>query len=263
MKKKIIISDYGWLETPIERSWIKKLTIDYLIFDKKNRLPDHPKIRKQKNVGQNIYDIFDYIYQNYDQLEDILIFCRACIMFPKNRPRPYSNGNCAEEKFFKLIENHKLTEIHDYENQNHNGYSSFIKNNDEFYEINTSWYLKKHKPKYFFSFNNFMKFMFHDYKNLKYLRFSPGGAYLVPKENITYYTRDFYKIIRKFLSWDIVIGDAHILERALFYIFSNKYNQKERYSKVFVFVNQIKTFFIYWIIYKPIEIFRYVIRFKK
>jgi hypothetical protein len=256
MKKKIIISDYGWLETPIEKSWIKKLSIDYLILDKKGGLPDHLKIKKQKNVGQNIYDIFDYIYQNYDQLEDILIFCRACIMFPKNRPWPYSNGNCSEDKFFNLIENENLTEIHDYETHYHDGYSSYIGKDNEFNEINTSWYLKKHKARYFYSFNHFMNFMFSNYSNLKYIRFSPGGAYVIPKKNILFYSRNFYKNIRRFLSWDIVIGDAHILERSLYYIFSNKYHERKKYSEYKIFFNQILSFLIYHIIYKSYDLIK-------
>ena len=101
MNKKIIISDYGWLDIPIENSWLKKLSINYLIFDKKHRLPTSFQVVHQKNVGQNIYDIFDYIYQNYNNLEEILIFCRACIMFPKNRPDV--NGNCSENKFLVLF----------------------------------------------------------------------------------------------------------------------------------------------------------------
>ena len=42
-----------------------------------------------------------------------------------------------------------------------------------------------------------MKFMFKDYKNLKYLRFSPGGAYVIPKKNILVYEK-FYENIRFF-----------------------------------------------------------------
>ena len=45
MNKKIIISDYGWLDIPIENSWLKKLSINYLIFDKKYCL---------KKAGKNL-----------------------------------------------------------------------------------------------------------------------------------------------------------------------------------------------------------------
>ena len=88
MKKKIIVSDYGWLDLPIEKSWIFKTKLDFHILDKKHRIKLDKNISHQKNVGQNIYDIFDYIYKNYDDLEDILI-CRGCIMFPKNRKDLY------------------------------------------------------------------------------------------------------------------------------------------------------------------------------
>ena len=161
----------------------------------------------------------------------------------------------ALKKFFKLIKNNSLTELHDYETEYQDGHSSYIKNNDQFYEINTSWYLKKHKPKFFYSFNHFMKFMFKDYKNLKYLRFSPGGAYVIPKKNILVYEK-FYENIRFFLSWDVVIGEAHILERALYYIFSNSYEAKIDISKMMIRVNIFNTMCIYWLIYKPIDMLK-------
>jgi len=248
LKKKLIISDYGWIHYPIEESWISETELDYLILDKKHRLPINNKIVHQKNVGQNIYDIFDYIYKNYENLEDVLIFCRGCIMYPKNRSKPLSNGNCSKNKFFRLIKKNDFTEIHDYENEYQDGISAYIGNDGGYYEINRPWYLKKHRPKYFYSLNSFMNFFFKNYHKLKYVRFSPGGSYIINKERIYFYPKEFYLKIKEILSWGIVIGDAHILERSLFLIFSNEYYYKKR-NYLHLLYYQAKTFCVYWFFY--------------
>ena len=108
-----------------------------------------------------------------------------------------------------------------------------------------------------------MHFMFSNYSNLKYLRFSPGGAYVIPKKNILFYSRNFYKSIRRFLSWGIVIGDAHILERSLYYIFSNQYHERKKYYEIKIFFNQILSFLIYHIIYKPYDLIKNAFRFQR
>lgn len=255
MKKKIIISDYGWLPENIHESWLAKANFDFKIYDKKHRLDlrKYKEVIYQKNVGQNIYDILDHIVENYYNLDDFTIFCRACIMFPKNRKKPLSNGNCSEQKFFKLIKNEQFTEIHDYETEKQNGKSSFIGEDGGYYEKNTSWYLRKHKPKYFITFNLFMNYMFSNYEKLNYIRFSPGAAYLIPKKNILFYDIKFYKIIKKFVSWDIVVGDAHIVERAMYYIFSNTYIQRKNNSHIFLYLNKLLVITVYFLIYLPIE----------
>ena len=88
------------------------------------------------------------------------------------------------------------------------------------------------------------------------MRFSPGGAYVIPKKNILVYEKKFYENIRFFLSWDVVIGEAHILERALYYIFSNSYEAKIDISKMMIRVNIFNTMCIYWLIYKPIDMLK-------
>lgn len=256
MKKKLIITDYGFLPDNLNESSVYKTNLDYLIYDRKHRLNQSKfkNIKYQKNLGQNIYDIFDYIVDNYDNLEDILIFCKGSVMFPKNRNKPLPNGHCSEEKFFKLIKESKLTEIHDYENSVKQSKSAFIDYDGSYNEINNSWYLRKHKPKYFISFNLFMEYMFEDYKVEKYNRFSPGGNYIVPKNNILFYDKFFYIKLKKFVSWGAIVGDAHTIERALFLIFSNKYKQKKYFSKNKLIFNKFLSFVIYHIIYLPLEI---------
>ena len=101
----LVVSDYNWLPENLEESWIHKLTNNYFIYDRYHRFKETDKIKHQKNVGQNIYDIFDFISTNYDNLPDVTIFCRATVFNQKDTGTPrydengkvISNGNCEYE----------------------------------------------------------------------------------------------------------------------------------------------------------------------
>jgi hypothetical protein len=60
-KNFVVASDYNWLPENIEDSWVHKYTDNYLIYDKFHRFKESDKIKHQLNVGQNIYDMFDFI----------------------------------------------------------------------------------------------------------------------------------------------------------------------------------------------------------
>ena len=57
-----VLSDYNWLPEDVENSWVTKYTDNYLILDRYHRYQESEKIKWQDNLGQNVYDIFDFIY---------------------------------------------------------------------------------------------------------------------------------------------------------------------------------------------------------
>ena len=129
-KNFLVVSDYNWIPDDIEESWISKYTDNYLIYDKYHRdcWKDCEKVIRQRNVGQNHYDMFDYIFTNYDDLPENIIFCRASLFFPKGEktsPSPERNastGNYNEEDFAKNCNNTWLTELHDFGQEAHDPY---------------------------------------------------------------------------------------------------------------------------------------------
>lgn len=230
-KNFLVVSDYNWLPDNLKDSWVEKYSDNYIIFDKFHRYEVSDKVIHQKNVGQNIYDMLDFIINNYDNLPDVTIFCRSCIMFPKGRPKPHSNGNCSEEVFLSLVNNECFTELHDFGPEVHNGYSSKLDIDGGYLEINNDWWFKIIKSRYFVSLNDFFKDVFVNPELSEYIRFSPGANYIVPKENILKYEKYFYIRLREYVSWDIVIGEAHMLERALYIIFKKNLEIKKKYKK--------------------------------
>lgn len=234
----LVISDYNWLPDNIEDSWIPKYTDNYLIYDKFHRdiWKDNPKVIKQKNIGQNIYDMFDFIITHYDNLPENSIFCRSCIFYPKGRQKPLTNGNCNEERFITLCNNNTFTELHDEGPDTvpkyHGYHGSKVDENDgtAFLEINNSWFSNHIPSKYFKNTDDFLRDVYKNPILTEYMRFSPGACYLIPKTNILKYPKKFYEEIIKLLTWDVVVCEAHILERCIYTFFTCDWELNDKYK---------------------------------
>ena len=235
----LVVSDYKWLPEDLEESWVHKWTDNYLIYDRAHRFQESDRVKHQINVGQNIFDIFYFIIDNYDNLPDTTIFCRACLMFPKGREKPLSSGNCSEKNVLKLINNSSFTEIHDMGPEVHAKYdkqpmpASKMAPDGGYLEINNSWYMNHLQWRHFGNVNAFLKDIYVNPEIDAYIRFSPGGNYIIPKKNILKYSKNFYKQIIKILCWrpsGEAPGEAHMLERALYTIFTCDWEVNPKYK---------------------------------
>ena len=261
---KFVISDYNWLNADLSKAWFNEFTSDYIILDKFHRFSKSDNVVWQKNVGQNVFDMFDYIVENYDNLPEKIFFCRSAITFPQGRSKPLTNGNCSLEKIRKLINKEGLIEVNNYSdlekykilnktfkysrkmdkfkiiNPNKvnlfekfkfkiNKYpTSFCNTKEGYLEINNNWYIKHYKFKFFRSFDILMKSLFENYSHKRYIRYSPGCNYIIPSANIYKYPKDLYLRLRSLVDYAPVVGEAFILERALYLIFKGhlKYNDQ-------------------------------------
>jgi len=226
----LVVSDYNWLPENIEESWVHEYSDNYLIYDKAHRLKESDKVVHQKNVGQNIYDMFDFIITHYDDLPDVTLFCRACIMFPIGRQPPLSNGNCNEEKFNRLMNNTTFTELQDAGTRPHRSNASKMGEDESYWEINNNWYFNHLSWKYWRDLHAFMRDVYINPEIPQYIRFAPGGNYIIPKDKILRYSKNFYEQIRAFLEWDVVVGEAHMVERALYTIFTCDWEVNDKYK---------------------------------
>lgn len=239
-KNFLVVSDYNWLPENLEESWPHKLTDNYLIYDRYHRFEENDRVKRQKNVGQNIYDIFDFISTNYHNLPDVTIFCRAAVFNQKDTGKLrydengnlISNGNCDYEYFLKICNNNTFTEINDFatESWRFNGYDNKIGPDNSYIELNNNWYFNLHKNKYYNNINVFFNDFYVNPPIQEYIRFSPGGCYIIPKENMLKYNKFFYEKIKEILGWDTIIAEAHMIERALYDIFNSDFNIKNEYK---------------------------------
>lgn len=239
-KNFVVVSDYNWLPDNIEESWVHKYTDNYLVYDKFHRFKETEKIKSQPNVGQNIYDMFDFIISHYENLPDCTLFCRACSMEPKDTGTPrldkngnrLSNGTISWEKFHELMNNTTFTELQDFTSEpwRINGHSNKIGPDNSYLELNNSWYFNHHQSKYYTNTNTFLQDMYVNPNLSTYLRFSPGAAYIIPKNMMLKYSKNFYERIRDLLSWAPVVAEAHMIERCIYTIFTCDWEVKEIYK---------------------------------
>lgn len=197
-------------------SWVPRRTSNYVIYDRsdKGTLPytvDHTKIIRSPNVGYNLYDYFTYIIDHYDHLPECVIFTKSNL-FPRHVSEQYFDSVSNNTTFTPLEEGHRHATRRPV---------SFIDNNGGFNEVNNRWYMSEHPYKYFASFDDFLRFCYQNPTIPQYVRFAPGANYIVPRENILRVPKSFYRNLRMIISHQPFTAEAHIVERALYHIWTS------------------------------------------
>jgi len=222
----LVITDFGFLPENLSQSWVEEYTDNYLIYDRVHRFEESDKIKHQVNVGANIYDIFDFIATNYENLPEIIIFCKGNVI-----PR-----HCGYEKFKNIINNTTFTTIENYIREApkySKGIYAFVSENDEYHEnpIEVNATVRNvHKSKYIFSYQGMLDEVFENATVSEYIRFAPGANHIIPKSDILKYNKNFYLKMREYVSWHVQPGESYLLERALFTLFNNSFNIREKYK---------------------------------
>jgi len=194
-------------------SWINDYTSNYIIYNKGEKLPKPYKQKLLPNFGANQYDIFNYIYTNYEKLPDLIAFMQG---------NPFDH--CLPERFNQLIYNELHTPLF--------GDSSYP--HGEYHETNNNWYIDagfngNKPPSKFSSFDEYMNHMFEDYTPLDTLHFPPGSQLIVEKERCLFYSKEFWKKLMDVICHEEGMNggrEAHIVERSIQLIFENKYKEK-------------------------------------
>jgi len=194
-------------------SWINNYTSNYIIYNKGEELPEQYNQKIVPNSGANQYDIFDYIYTNYDKLPDLIAFMQG---------DPFDH--CLPERFNQLIYSESYTPLFGDANYPHG----------EYHETNNNWYIdagfNDHKPpSKFGSFDEYMNYLFEDYTPLGTLHFPPGSQLIVEKERCLFYSKEFWKKLMDIICVEEGMNggrEAHIIERSIQLIFENKYKEK-------------------------------------
>lgn len=216
MNKKIIISRYKE-----DFSWIKDYPYDYVVYNKGEPIEDNPHILNVEDIGENVRDICHFIWINYDDLPDIMVFLQG-----------YPFDHCAKKEFDKLIHNEFLTPLEYYGDYPSNAWERRTPDG-KFLEINNSWYINHFNNEYkqeckYSSFDEFMTHYFEDYVALDWVRFPPGAQIIVPKEKVLYYPRKFWETMMNDLNSQLPT-EAHIVERSMWYIMSDIYKPRKEF----------------------------------
>lgn len=189
--------------------WIRDYDFDYVIYDRsddgKDWLKDFPseRIIKTANIGQVDYDKLNYLINNYDNLPEMFLWSKSNL-FKFITPEEYEK--VANNKVFTplLTKNHKI-----YSDQN--GVVCYYQG--EWYkERNDNWFFNQFPSKYVNSFNEWAE-MFQ-LPTLDYIPFSPGGSYILTREKVHKYSRDYYQRMAGMLPYAREPVEAQCAERS-------------------------------------------------
>ena len=197
--------------------WILDYTDNYIVYNKGDDLLFNFKQIKRPNFGANQYDIFHFIYTNYDYLPDLMTFCQG---------NPFDH--CTKSDFDKWIYNPYYTILF----STHVGFDF---RSGIFTELNSNPYLNPtfmpHLPPCkVTSFDEFANSIFEDYSSQSFLTFPPGSQLTVEKERCLYYSKNFWLKLMNFINNDVGLNggrEAHVVERAMQLIFETRFKEKK------------------------------------
>lgn len=197
---KAVITHYGGGDC----SWITDFTDDYIVYDRgdcglEKRIP-------RDNVGDADYDKLTYLVDNYFDLPDVFLWTKSNLFKFITR-----------EEFDRVKDNTDFTPLL---TSSHTTYEPICRYTADgmYQELNNSWYLGSVPARYFQSYAEFAR-AFH-LPNPKYLTFAPGGSYILTRERVYRYGQAFYDELRGILPYCQRPGEAHMLERTYYTLWS-------------------------------------------
>lgn len=189
--------------------WIREYTDDYLIYDRSDSreyLASFPqeKIIYTENKGNVDYDKLNYLIENYDSLPDVFVWGKSNLF--KYISREEFDAVKDNTTFTPLLTKHHNT----YSDPNGvvNYYAAGL-----YWERNDSWYLGEH----FSRFGTFAEWAgYFNMPSPPYIPFPPGGNFILTRETVHKYSRDFYQKMADTLPYQTLPGEAHLAERSYY-----------------------------------------------
>lgn len=228
MKKTLVVSNHAnhdleWLKMTYDYGFSPENTVIYDRtpddFPNKSKIDHLGKVIKYPNIGSNPHDIGRYIVDHYDDLPDVMVHVKGNLLV-----KPYTT----KENFIYGLKANWIVPLVD---NNSNCAISFpyITNNDLF-SLPVSWEKDNitigrifsdddiKKMKIYPRIKNFVEFMqdvfiMEDYQIPKFITFAPGANYVVPKNCILKYSKNFYKKILHYTDYNNNPVEAHWYER--------------------------------------------------
>ena len=248
--RKLVVSNYC---TNLE--WLK-MTYDYGISPQNtviySRTPDEydedfshlGEYIKSPNVGENIYDIFRFIIENYENLPNVSIFIKGNLFSRKknqtyNHPKPGEEYEIDEfyyttkEKFVKSLQTNEFLPIDRYHP------SSLVGDGETFMQPirDINFYNNNDiETKYFGNFHEISDAFFVNPPKRPVVQFAPGANYAVPKENILKYSKNLYQKLQNIVSYVpnppyvSTSGESYLCERLLYFIWTENLIEKNDHS---------------------------------
>lgn len=193
---------------------------DYLIYDQS---PDveireglrhkYSKISFVENTGHNISDYFRYFIDHYESLPQYMMLAKGNMI----------GRHVTLEYFERVYDNKCYTSLYDDRSWLDKRGIAYQLYDGAFLEINNAWYASAKSHKYFKSYNELLSFVFKHPIIPHWLLFSPGACYIVSREQVLKYPKEFYENLKFLVSYTYFPSEAYHVERMLNVIFSANY----------------------------------------
>lgn len=201
---KAVLVNYNFTPT-----WLLDSGLDYHIYDRsdsKDWLKDFPqeRITYTENIGQVDYDKLNYLIENYDNLPEVFLWGKTNIF--KSVDQESFDAAIAKGEYAPLLrQDHKAY-------KNERGVVAYYERG-MYMERNDSWWywsLPSVCPNHDAFCREFQLPI------LPYIPFPPGGNYILTKERVQRYSRDFYIKMRDSLPHAVNPAEAHSCERSYY-----------------------------------------------
>ena len=181
---------------------------DVLIYDRSDDGIERKfsaNVIKTENVGQVDFDKLSFLVDQYYDLPEVFLWGKTNLF-----------KYITKEEYEKVKDNKVFTPLL---TQNHKTYSDSTGvvcyySNGLYWERNDTWYSNIFNYKHFKSYVDFAHHA--NLPNLPYLPFAPGGNYILTKEVVHKYGRDFYDNLRSILPYCQEPVEAQMLERSYY-----------------------------------------------
>lgn len=205
MKAVLVNYDY-------DPRWLKNYPeLDVTLYDRTDTGVDHDltqygAVYHTKNLGDVDYDKLGYLIENYDKLPDVFLWGKSNLT-----PRFVTESDLQKAlqanvfqpllKYDHAIYSDKFGPVNMYRGE-------------MYWERADSWFFNATTPKYFHTWEDWcLRF---GLPREAYIPFAPGGNYILTKERVHRYSRDFYEEMRSYLPHAQRPAEAQACERSYY-----------------------------------------------
>lgn len=190
-------------------TWIKDYPeLDVVLYDRSDdgierNLTQYGQVYRTKNTGDVDYDKLGWLIENYDNLPDVFLWGKSNLF--KFVEEEHLKKALGLKDFMPLLKlDHKTY-------KDHFGQVNYYSGN-MYHERADSWFFNATMPKYFRTWEDWC--LHFGIPHTAYIPFAPGGNYILTRERVHRYSRDFYGEMRDVLPHAQRPAEAQAAERS-------------------------------------------------
>jgi hypothetical protein len=169
-----------------------------------------PECQVVDNTGHSLSNYFRYLLDHWETMPSLLALLKSNVV----------GRHVSREYFERNYRNQHYTFIYD-EGPFAPGPAASLLFESAFLELNNSWYSGAKPRRYFATYNQFLEFIYVRPVLPRWILFSPGACYIVPRENIRRHPRALFEALQHLVTYQFFPTEAYFVERALHTVFTS------------------------------------------